>query len=344
MKGKGYYDQNSAAQAESMRLLHGIMEEAIRDVPLPAAPRPLALADFGCSEGRNAIGWMKRIVDALRLRTDRPIFTFFSDLPTNDYNTLFANLHNPELVGAARSGVFAGAVAGSFYTQLLPPGTVQFASCINAILYLDRLPAPVPDFVIYRRPQGGSDTAFSRQAEEDLTQFLTCRARELVPGGKVLIATPGHDGQQHSCEEVYYVLNDSCVDLVKDGRLTQAQFERITIPVYFRTTAELRAPVEKQGSRVHDWYRVDRTETMEVPTPFVVKYRQERDPTAFADGYTGFLRAFTEPTVRAAVAGSRQENEVVDAVFDRIHARLRAEPERYLFHYVLTVIVLTRKN
>jgi hypothetical protein len=342
MKGKGYYDQHSTAQAESIRLLHGYMEEAIREVPLPTGPWPMVLADFGCSEGRNSSRWMNRVVDAVRMRTERPIFTFFSDLPTNDYNSLFTNLNNPELSGGPRPDVYRGAVAGSFYTQLLPTSVAHFESCINAILYLDHLPAPVPDFVIYQRPRVyGEETAFSRQAEADLTRFLACRARELVSGGKLLIATPGHDGRQHSCEEVYYVLNDACTDLVKDGRLTQAQFERITIPAYFRTAAELRAPVEKD-TPVRGLYRVDCAETLEVPTPFVVQYREERIAQNFADGYTGFIRAFTEPVVRAAVAGTPQEDVVVDAVFQRLHARLLAEPERYLFHYVLTVVVLTR--
>ena len=96
-------------------------------------------------------------------------------------------------------------MGGSFYGPLLPPGTVHLATCFNAIHWLDRLPAvPLPDGVVYRRPHPPrpglavspeATAAFKGQAEQDLVRFLECRARELVPGGKLLLASPGDTDQ-----------------------------------------------------------------------------------------------------------------------------------------------------
>ena len=124
--------------------------------------------------------------------------TVYSDLPGNDFNRLFANLAEARGAGLIDAGVYPAAVAGSFYGPLLPPGTVHLATCFNAVHWLDRLPAvPMPDAIVYRRPRPGPavspqvSLAFTRQAEEDLVQFLECRARELLPVGTLLLASPG---------------------------------------------------------------------------------------------------------------------------------------------------------
>ena len=50
------------------------------------------ILDIGSSEGGNAVYAMKRLVDSVRSVSNSPIWVFLSDLPTNDFNHLFANL------------------------------------------------------------------------------------------------------------------------------------------------------------------------------------------------------------------------------------------------------------
>ena len=61
-----------------------------------------------------------------------------------------------------------------------------------------------------------------QQAERDLVNFLALRARELAPGGKLLIASPGDAPDQRICDGLYDVLNDACLDLVASGRVARA--------------------------------------------------------------------------------------------------------------------------
>src|SRR5262249_59386608 len=75
--------------------------------------------------------------------------------------------------------------------------------------------------------------AFTRQAEQDLVRFLECRARELVPGGKLLLASPGDTSQARVGDGLADVLNDACLDLVAAGRLQREEYERLTMPAYF---------------------------------------------------------------------------------------------------------------
>jgi hypothetical protein len=185
--------------------------------------------------------------------------------------------------------------------------------------------------------------AFRGQAEQDLEQFLECRARELVPGGKLLLAGPGDTDQARMSDGLCEVLTDACLDLVASGRLRREQYERLTLPVYFRTLAELLAPLERVGSPVHGAFTVERAQALEVTAPFLVENRRSGYLTAYAEAYTGFLRAVTEPVVRAAFNQPEGDVWTVEWLYERIRARLLAEPERYAIRYILVAALLTRR-
>jgi hypothetical protein len=337
----------------TIHALRNWVDGAVANLSLPAPAQPVTVLDLGSSEGRNAIQLMTAIVAGLRRCTGQPLQTVYSDLASNDFNQLFANLDEVRRAGLLEAGVYPGAVGGSFYGPLLPPGTVHLATCFNAIQWLDRLPAvPLPDSVGYRRPhppRPGLDVspeataAFSRQAERDLLRFLKCRALELVPGGKLLVASPGDTDQACVGDGLIDVLNDACLDLVAAGRLERDQYERLTMPVYCRTVAELLAPLEREDSPVRGAFTVDRAAALEVPTPFFLALRRDGDVATYAASYTGFLRAFSEPVVRAAIDDPASEAVIVERLYERIRARLLTEPERYLFRYILVAALLTRR-
>ena len=353
MKGAGYYDQHSTAQLATIGALQDWVDDAVATLPLPAPAQPVTVLDLGSSEGGNAVRLMGAVVAGLRLRTDQPLQTIFSDLASNNFNQLFANVEEARHAGLLAAGVYPGAVAGSFYGPLLPPGTVHLATCFNALHWLDRLPAvPLPDEVGYRRPHPPrpglvvspeATAAFTRQAEQDLERFLECRARELIPGAKLLLAGAGDTDQARFCDGLCDVLNDACLDLVAAGRLQREQYERLTMPCYFRTVAELLAPLEREDSPVRGAFAVDRAEVLEVPPPFLVAFRRSGDVAAYAGAYTGFLRAVSEPVVRTAIEQPKGEVGIVECLYERIRARLLAEPERYTWRNTLVAVLLTRR-
>jgi hypothetical protein len=208
----------------------------------------------------------------------------------------------------------------------------------------------LPDHVAYRRPHLSrpglsaspeATAAFTRQAEQDLVRFLECRARELVPGGKLLLAAPGDSDEARIGDGFSDVLNDACLDLVAAGRLQREEYERLTMPCYFRTVDEMVAPLQREDSPVRGVFAVDRAEVMEVPTPFVVEFRQGGDVAAYARAYTGFLRAVSEPVVRGALHQPERGAVTVEILYERIRGRLLAEPERYLWRYTLVAALLT---
>jgi cyclopropane-fatty-acyl-phospholipid synthase len=354
MKGAGYYDQNSTAQLATIRALQGWIDDAVADIPLPAPNRPATILDLGSSEGRNAIHVMAAIAERLRRRTRQPLQTIYSDLAGNDFNQLFTNLEEARRAGRFPSGVYASAVGGSFYGPILPPGSVHLAVSFNSLNWLDRLPeVPVPNFVAYRRPHpprpglvisAEATAAYQQQSEQDLARFLECRARELVPGGKLLLASPGDTDDVCIGDGLADVVNDACLDLVADGLLERDEYERLMMPLYFRTLAELIAPLERENSPLSGAFTVDRAEALEVPTPFVVEFQRGGDAAAYARAYTGFVRAVSEPVVKATIGQREREAEIVQNLYERIRLRLQAEPERYIFRYIVVAALLTRRQ
>src|ERR1700720_63580 len=112
MKGAGYYDQHSGPQWSSIQILQGWIEAAIAGLPLPPGSQPVTVLDLGSSEGRNAIRVMAVIVEGLRRRTAQPLQTIYSDLASNNFNRLFANLEEARRAGLFAADVYPGAVGG----------------------------------------------------------------------------------------------------------------------------------------------------------------------------------------------------------------------------------------
>jgi hypothetical protein len=108
MVGHGFYDRNSAPQWAAIEAALPWLEEAVAEMRLAAEPETIALADFGCSEGRNSIQVMQRLIPALRRRTSRPVQTIHSDLPTNDYAALLRSSGACGRAGAGRQAVDRG--------------------------------------------------------------------------------------------------------------------------------------------------------------------------------------------------------------------------------------------
>ena len=76
---------------------------------------------------------------------------------------------------------------------------------------------------------------------------------------------------------------------------------------------------------------------------YLVEFRRGGDVAAYAEAFTGFLRAVTEPVVRAALDQPEGEDGAVDCLYERMRTRLIAEPERYTWHYTVVAALLTRR-
>lgn len=354
MKGDGYYDAHSKEQRAASDAFLPWIEDSISELPMPSdCQTSFRILDIGSSEGGNAIYAMNRLINKLRCVSDLPIWVFFNDLPTNDFNHLFANLFPSGAKALSGPNIFPCAIGGTAFGRLVPPQALNIATTFNAISFLDEKPdARLPNYIL---PMGPGPSAFREglsvsenerapfrlQAENDLYNFYSARAAELVSGGKLLIQTFGRDESFSTSYGIYDVLSDVVLDCAEDGILPREVYEQLTFPIYFRTVEELVAPIEKDERLVKS-FRLEKAESREVPVPFNVTLADTGDKATWAHSYTGFLRSFTEAILALALPDNLSRADMLSEIYQRMEQRLASDPARYEFHYISVAALLTR--
>jgi hypothetical protein len=77
------YTASSRLQAAGLRPAMAIFEEAAAVVPLPRAPQPIVIADYGAATGHNSLLPICAAIDVLRKRTrpEHSILVIHTDVP-----------------------------------------------------------------------------------------------------------------------------------------------------------------------------------------------------------------------------------------------------------------------
>lgn len=351
MVGGGFYNANSSPQWKAIEAVFPFLDQAASDLPINATG-PLCLADFGCSEGRNSIAVMQRALSTLLPRTDRTVQTIHSDLPTNDFSKLFLNLRPGEQTAFGSDRVFSAAVGGSMYDQLLPNGSLHMATTFNAIGFLSRRPVEtLPGYIFPNGPSRersngfvseDDSRAFADQAKQDVGTFLQMRARELVPGGKLLVQVFGANETASTCNGIYDLLNDAVLDQVELGKISRETYDRYYQPVYMRTLAELTAPVTDAAYGARGLFEIEQTRSYEIAVPFNERFQSDGDLERYATDYVNFFRAFTQAVLLNALPETPDRSILVNCIYDKAIDLLKAHPERYPFRYIAIAMLLTR--
>ena len=208
MEGGGGYNRHSAVQASGASPALPLLVQAAHDAPLPPGDATIVVVDYGSSEGRNSLAPMAASIHALRARSGsaHAISVVHTDLPGNDFGSLFQLLAtDPASYLRDDPAAFASAIGRSFYEQILPSASVTLGWSAWAVQWLSRIPAAIPDHVqIACSRSEEARQAFARHAAQDWETFLTCRRRELRPGGRLVIVTmactdEGEFGYRGSC-------------------------------------------------------------------------------------------------------------------------------------------------
>ncbi|MCV0424020.1 MAG: class I SAM-dependent methyltransferase [Roseibium sp.] len=353
MTGGGFYDANSATQWNAIEAVLPILDDAITSLQL-RDPDCVRLADFGCSEGRNSIAVMSRALRSLLPKTDLSVQTIHSDLPTNDFSKLIANLRPDGQSVYDSNRVYSSVVGGSMYDQLLPERSLHLATTFNAIGFLSRRPVNrLPGYIFPNGPStvrangyvsDDDRSAFALQARRDVECYLEVRARELVPGGKLLVQVFGSTDQARTCDGIYDLLNDAVLSFVDKDEISRESYDRYYQPVYMRHLDELTAPLRDPQSTVSSLYSLDSTRSYEIAVPFNQQYASDGDLDRFAKDYVNFFRAFTEAVLSSALPETPERADLVDRIYRQAEVILKANPKSYPFRYMAIAMLLTRKD
>jgi len=135
-------------------------------------------------------------------------------------------------------------------------------------------------------------------------------------------------------------------ELVAAGAVTADEYLRMTLPQYYNTVAELRAPLEDEEGPVHRaGLRLEHLETRVVGCPFAAAFRRDGDVDAFARSYIPTLRSWSQSTFFGALDPSRPEQErrrIIDDFYGTYAERVRRAPEGHGMDYVHAYMTIAR--
>ncbi|MBV9218521.1 MAG: hypothetical protein JOY94_03825 [Methylobacteriaceae bacterium] len=324
MEGSGSYNRHAAIPASGGALALPLLENAARQIPLEPSDRPIVFADYGSSQGRNSLAPVRAAVAVLRTRTDkrRPIVVCHTDLPANDFSVLFDVVEtDPESYLREDANVFPCAIGRSFYQSVFPPEYVDLGWSSYAAVWLSQIPTSIPGHFFIPCCTGAVRAAFDRQAATDWETFLSCRAAELRPGGRLVVALPSlaEDGSI-AFAPIMDDANALVADEVAAGSITAHERERMILASCPRRERDLLAPFATTG-QFHG-LRVEHCSTSAAADMAWTDYERDGDPHALAAKRASFFRAVFVPSLLSALAPSRSAQDR-QAVADRLEAGLR---------------------
>lgn len=320
MAAHDFYNHHSTIQAASAELGIGWLDEAATAASLPDAG-VLTVADLGVAAGRNSMRPMRVVVEALRRRTTTPIAVVHTDLPANDFSPLFETLErDPDAYLRGQAEVFPYAIGRSFYERLFAPGTVAVAWSATTTHWLSRLPTTEGDSIAANLCSPAVRARFAEQAADDWAAFLWARGEELAVGGRLVMVEPcSHRDGIVGDEAVQAAMDAVLADLVRDGLLTAEQRSAMRLPFWMRTPTEYIDPIDDVPHLT-----VVRSEVVEHgPNPIEEAYDASGDAEAFADAFTGAMRAWSE----SMLFGSPDVAGVADEFYRRYRALALASPD-----------------
>jgi hypothetical protein len=355
MRGGGYYSAVTKSAKDAIDGATPLVLDAIRRLPDADAATPFLLADMGCADGGTSLDMVRQALFAVRARwPQRPICLLYTDQPRNDYNSLFRLVHGltplPTYLGELENiHVFASAT--SFYKQILPADTLHLGFSATAMHWLSRKPCDITDHFHAVGATGSELAAFTEQAKRDWETILLQRARELVPGGRlVLVNVCKDEAGRYTGNTGGLNVFDAAAALWRrfatEGIISREEYVQMTLPQYYKTVEEFTQPLTETTSPVYRaGLRLEQYETRIIPCPFAAALREHGDAARFAREAAPSLRSWTETTFLAALSPERsleERQEIMERYYTAYEALLRENPMGYRLEAVEIYMIIAK--
>jgi hypothetical protein len=344
MEGGGSYNLHAKIPAGGGILALPFLDQAVRKVTLDQGEQPVVIADYGSSQGKNSLAPMRAAIKALRARLGphQPIFVVHIDQAANDFNTLFDVLHSdPERYTVDDPNVFPSAIGRSFYESVFPKEHVHLGWSSYAAVWLSRIPMLIPDHFMVLATTGDVREAYERQAADDWKFFLSLRASELRPGGRLVVVLPAlNDDGSAGFEPLFSQANEALREMAAEGTIRAEERAAMVVGAYPRRRSELLAPFNTDGQ--FRGLTVEHCELSVLPDAAWVEYEDDANKEVLATRHARFFRSVFVPSLASAIADEGKRNVFPDRLEEKLKRRLADRP--LPLHSFVQTIVLAKQG
>ena len=350
MKGGGYYSANTKGAKDVIDNTGSLALDAIANVDIGSADSaaPFSIADYGAADGGTSIDLVRRLIEYVRGQVpEREISITYTDLPRNDYSALFMMLDGARADIRSyledHDSVYTFASGTSFYRPILPRGSLDFGFSATAMHWLSRLPGIISDHVHAVGATGAELETFRAQAMQDWENILLQRAKELRPGGRLVMSNFCIDEQGRYLGNtdginMFDTFNRLWQNMADRGDITQDEYTATAFPQFYKTIEEYSAPLLDTNSVVHQaGLRLVNAETRVVPCPYAAEFATGGDPAEFAVAYVPTLRSWSETVFLQGLSDARpleERQQLVDQFYQAYIDEVAADPTGHAMDYV----------
>ncbi|XP_066286887.1 uncharacterized protein [Branchiostoma lanceolatum] len=348
--GSGFYSDNALGYYSIVKNAETMVMDAINSMEINPT-QVFNIVDYGSADGGTSMPLFYQIVDKLSQTygKDPPIHVTYEDQPVADFKSLFMRLHgllsmpeNPSYL-MDFNNVYVSACGTSFFEQSFPNGFVNFGFSSTAMHWLRRGPCPLPDAVLHMVSSCvEARQQFAKQAAQDWELILLQRARELTPGGRIVIinCTTDEDGYfgggrwDSGSVNVFQQLSSLWHTFALRGKITKEEFVNTNILAYWRSQEEMQAPFVNENSRVRKaGLTLVSMETKPTPCAFQARWQREGgDARQHAKQFINMVRSWSNHAFYTGLSDRRPEEEktaILESFFEEYETEVAAAPEKH---------------
>ncbi|XP_076457432.1 uncharacterized protein LOC143291452 [Babylonia areolata] len=333
-------------------------------------------ADYGTNDGYSSMPLVSSVIRRLRENhgEEFPIQIIYEDQEKNDFNSLFKRLSDESSYLSQYRKVFTFATHFNFYKQCVPDGACDVIFSNMAVQFLEKLPLRLKNCVFEIFASEEDRERFHDQGEQDWTKFLTLRAKELKPGGLLVLQTlcsrSKRDASQAKSDadasdkknepimdqiDIYTHLEHVWKQLRDEKTITQEEYDNATNGMIFRTAEEMKRPFETDRTAVaQSGLRLLQFEQFVVPCVFKARWLQDQSTATaaaqadatFAHSLVAAHRVWSQSSFRCSLSRMRSEAEktaIMEDLYERFQQLvLRQNPLSYRSDILIARLVIRK--
>jgi len=355
MSGGGLYSLATIGAKHVIDAATPMVVEAIENLPDASLDNGFTLSDMGCADAGTSLSMVGKAIEAVNQRSrGLPISIVYTDQPRNDFNALITNVYGLgpfETYLDERENIFPLVSGTSFYRQILPGESLNVGFSATAMHWLSQKVCNISNHVQAVGAEGEELAAFRLQAHRDWRQILTNRAKELKPGGKLVLINFGTDEQGRYLGNtdginMFNTFNDIWQSFVDEKRISQSEYENMTLPQYYNSVEEFSEPLVNANEAVYQaGLRLNHIDTRIVKCPFAEDFKLHGDAVRFAREYIPTIRSWNESIFYNGLSSDRpaeERREIIEDYYGTYQSMVENNPQGHGMDYVHAYTVISR--